>query len=64
MASLKREVIKLLKEVGCYYVRPAKGDHEWWYSPVTQRHFSVDHGIASHHTANAILKQAGLPKAF
>ncbi len=29
-----------------------------------QPSFSVDAGISSHNTANAVLKQAGLAKAF
>jgi len=29
-----------------------------------QRRFPVDHKIKSRHTANGILKHAGLPKAF
>jgi HicA toxin of bacterial toxin-antitoxin, len=64
LAKLARELKKLLSEAGCYYIRSAKGDHEWWFSPIVQRHFAVDAGIKSHNTANAILKQAGLPKAF
>jgi len=31
---------------------------------VSQRHFPVPTGIKSRHTANEVLKQAGLPKAF
>ena len=41
-----------------------RGDHEIWHSPLTDRPFPVDHKIKSRHTANGILKQAGLPKAF
>jgi len=44
--------------------RSGKGDHEIWYSPITQRKFVVDSNIKSRHTANAVLKQAGLPKHF
>jgi hypothetical protein len=54
----------MLLEAGCYHVRSAKGDHEWWFSPITQRHFPVDAGMKSHDTANIVLKQAGLPKAL
>jgi len=32
--------------------------------PITERNFSVPIGIPSRHTTNAILRQAGLPKAF
>jgi hypothetical protein len=41
-----------------------KGSHEIWYSPITKRNFPVAVGIASRHAANAVLRQAGLPKAF
>ena len=44
--------------------RQGKGDHEIWYSPITNRYFPVDNKILSRHTANGILKQAGLPKEF
>ncbi len=55
---------RLLLGAGCSYERPGKGDHEIWYSPMTERRFTVDQKIRSRHTANAVLKQAGLPKAF
>ena len=45
-------------------VRQGKGSHEIWHSPLTKRNFAVPEGIPSRHTANAILRQAGLPKAF
>lgn len=59
-----RVLRKLLTEAGCYLVRQGKGSHEIWFSPITQRNFPVPIGIPSRHTANAILRQAGLPKAF
>jgi hypothetical protein len=46
------------------FVRTGKGSHEIWYSPVTKRRFPVPVGIVSRHTANGVLVQAGLPKAF
>jgi predicted RNA binding protein YcfA (HicA-like mRNA interferase family) len=54
----------LLRQAGCYLVRQGKGSHEIWHSPLTRQNFAVPVGIPSRHTANAILKQAGLPKAF
>jgi len=45
-------------------VRQGKGSHEVWRSPITKTNFAVPVGIPSRHTANAILRQAGLPKAF
>lgn len=58
------ELVALLKSNGCYFVRHGKGDHQIWHSPHTNKNFPVDGICKSRHTANAILKQAGLPKAF
>ena len=58
------EVRRRLQAAGCFFKRPAKGDHELWYSPVSKRSFVVDGKIKSRHSANAIMKQAGLPKSF
>jgi hypothetical protein len=44
--------------------RAGKGDREIWYSPLTERRFVIDNAIKSRHTANAVLKQAGLMKTF
>jgi hypothetical protein len=55
---------KLLREAGCYFEKPGKGDHEIWYSPISDRRFTVDHKIKSRHTANGVLRQAGLEKEF
>jgi predicted RNA binding protein YcfA (HicA-like mRNA interferase family) len=63
-ADLDRELRELLEEAGCYYVRAGKGSHEIWHSPITNRRFPVPKGLSSRHTANDILKQAGLPKHF
>jgi hypothetical protein len=64
MADYKRQLKALLKEAGCYYVRPGKGDHEIWFSPVSKINFTLDCGTKSRHTANKTLKDAGLDKAF
>lgn len=64
MDSYTPLVKKLLTEVDCSLFRSGKGDHDIWYSPLTQHHFPVDPAIKSRHTANGVLKQAGLPKAF
>lgn len=63
-SSFTPELKKILQEANCYFERQGKGDHEIWYSPITNRRFVVDNSIKSRHTANAVLKQAGLPKAF
>ena len=62
--SFTPELKKRLLEANCYFERAGKGDHEIWYSPITQRRFVVDSCIKSRHTANIVLKQAGLPKYF
>ena len=63
-ASLTPALKKLLIEAGCFLERQGRVDHEIWYSPLTDRRFVVDSSIKSRHTANAVLKQAGLPKVF
>jgi predicted RNA binding protein YcfA (HicA-like mRNA interferase family) len=59
-----RQLRALLKAAGCALVRQGRGSHEVWNSPITKRNFAVPVNIPSRHTANAILRQAGLPKAF
>lgn len=58
------EVRRILAANGCRFDRQGKGDHELWYSPLTNRKVTVDGKIKSRHTANGVLKQAGLTKAF
>jgi hypothetical protein len=55
-----RELRKILEENGCYWVRAGKGDHEIWFSPISMMTFPVDGVCRSRHTANGVLKQAGI----
>jgi hypothetical protein len=55
---------RVLREAGCRLHRQRRGDHAIWFSPINNRRFTVDSKIKSRHTANAVLKQAGLPKRF
>jgi hypothetical protein len=64
MVSYTRKLKDVLRSHGCRFDRPGRGDHEIWYSPTTQRYFPVDQKILSRHTANGVLKQAGIPKQF
>jgi predicted RNA binding protein YcfA (HicA-like mRNA interferase family) len=64
MADLYRDLVAILRDNGCYLVRKGKGSHEIWYSPVNNNHVTVPRSTKSRHTANDVLKQAGLPKAF
>jgi len=58
------ELIRLLRQSGCAFVRHGRGDHDIWHSPRSATSFPVDDKILSRHTANGVLKQAGLPKQF
>lgn len=64
MSNYSPAVKKKLSESGCYCYRQGKGDHEMWTNPETGAQFPVDHKIKSRHTANGILKRAGLEKEF
>ena len=64
MAALYRTLAEILRKSGCRFERQGKGSHEIWYSPITRRTFTVPANIDNKLLANAILKQAGLPKAF
>ncbi len=64
MSDYSKDLKKYLRENGCFFERQGRGDHEIWHSPITEIRFVVDKAIKSRHTANAVLKQAGLPKKF
>jgi hypothetical protein len=60
MAEYEKQVRKKLIENNCYLLRHGKGDHDIWYSPITGLPVTVDGKIASRHTANGIMKRAGI----
>ena len=64
MAEFEKKVRNVLKEHGCTFVRHGRGDHDIWYSPITNHPFTVDSKIKSRHTANEIMKQAGIDFKF
>lgn len=64
MSDYSKQLKRRLRKAGCRFYRQGKGDHEIWISPITNIKFVVDSSIKSRHTANAVLKQAGLPKEF
>ncbi|MGZ8309087.1 MAG: type II toxin-antitoxin system HicA family toxin [Rhodoplanes sp.] len=64
MADFYRQLVEILRGNGCRIVRAGKGSHEIWFSPINNRNFSVPRTTKSRHTANEVLKRAGLPKAF
>lgn len=62
--NFKPEIIRLVKENGCYFVRHGKGDHDIWYSPITKRTFTIDGNIKSRMLANVVMKQSGINYHF
>ena len=62
--AIYRQLTRILRDNGCSFVRHGKGSHEIWFSPISQRYFVVPFDVQKRPTANAALKQAGLPKAF
>lgn len=62
MAEYEKKVREILAKNGCVFRRRGKGDHDIWYSPITNRNITVDTKIKSRHTANQILKQSGIPR--
>ena len=55
-----RDLKRILTAHGCRFVMHGKGDHEIWYSPITNRTVTVDAGTKKKFTAEAVLKQAGI----
>ena len=60
MAHYEKQVRDKLTENGCYFQRRGKGDHDIWFSPITNLPITVDGKIVSRHTANGIMKRAGI----
>jgi hypothetical protein len=64
MAEYEKQVRKKLTENGCYFLRHGKGDHDIWFSPITNLPITVDGEIVSRHVANGIMKRAGIDWHF
>lgn len=64
MSGFTDNVKAKLRDAGCNFDRQGKGDHEIWFSPITGKKFPVDQDIRSRHTANGIMKQAGIAHRF
>lgn len=64
MNNFTAAVRKILQTSGFERLRSGKGDHEVWINRANGKRAIVDSKIKSRHTANNILKEAGLPKAF
>jgi predicted RNA binding protein YcfA (HicA-like mRNA interferase family) len=64
MADFYRDLVKRLRVAGYEFKRQGRGDHEIWWHPQSGVRLTVDKKLRSRMTANEILKDAGLPKAF
>lgn len=56
------DLVRLLLQAGCVRVPGGKGSHEKWKRP--DGLILIVPRSKSRHTANNVLKEAGLPKAF
>ncbi|MCR4307471.1 MAG: type II toxin-antitoxin system HicA family toxin [Candidatus Berkelbacteria bacterium] len=52
----------ILSAEGCKLVKQGKGSHEIWSSPLSRINFTFPKKVISRHTANKILKDAGLSR--
>ncbi len=57
-----REIIRLLKDAGFYLHRHGKGSHEIWMNDRLKSDVTVPRNLYVRHTANGILKKAGIKK--
>ena len=64
MKGYYRLVVRELEAAGYLLIRYGKGDHQIWQHPTTKKSVVVDRGVVSRHSANGIMKQAGLSKHF
>ena len=64
MDEYEKTVRIILTEYGCKFMRHGKGDHDIWFSPITNRKIVVDGKIKSRHIANEIMKQSGISYRF
>jgi len=62
VAGYYRQVTDLLTEHGWKFHRAGKGSHEIWWNPATGEKQSVPSNLTKRHTANGILKDAGIEK--
>jgi len=62
MNGYYQPIIQLLKLAGFAYMRQGKGSHEMWGKGKTL--VTVPRNCDSRHTANAVMKQAGIDHRF
>lgn len=59
-----KDVVDFLNANGCQQLRKGKGSHAIWTSPHSDTPFTVPRKILSRHTANKIMKDAGIDHKF
>ncbi|MCL2045222.1 MAG: type II toxin-antitoxin system HicA family toxin [Oscillospiraceae bacterium] len=64
VADYDKNVRDILLQNGCRLTRHGKGSHEIWYSSIADRSVTVSKKIKSRHTANKIMKEAGVDHKF
>ena len=64
MADYDKALRDELLSQGCRFIRHGKGSHDMWYNPSNGKSFPVNKKIKSRHTANVILKEAGINYRF
>ena len=64
MADYTRDTCNKLKKHGWKFERHGKGDHNLWKSADGKNTVAVDGEIKSRHSANEILKRAGIKELF
>ena len=62
--NYNREILQLVKEHGCTFMRHGKGDHDIWFSPITNRPFTIDGNIKSRELANAMYETKRYKASF
>lgn len=63
MNGFEKDVKRILGEHGWYFLRGAKGSHEYWVK-AGYKAITVPHNCKSRHTANAIMKSAKIKYKF
>lgn len=64
MKGYYEPLTKLLREAGWRFLRTGKGSHEIWCDAGGGHAVTVPRNCKSRHTANGILKDAGLRERF
>lgn len=62
MKGFYDQVVAVLKQHGFVFLKPGKGSHEWWSEGKVK--VQVPRNCYSRHTANAVMKQAGIDHKF